>query len=408
MRNNIKLRIESEIGNLEAVILHKPGKEMERLTPDTLAESLFEDIPWVRQMQAEHDGFAKVLEDNGSEVFYVENLLKDILASDDVRENLLKDVLANALLFNNTLEKFLFDYLYGLDIDKLIQCFISGVAKNEVPDGKRVMTLTDYVQSDKNFFLNPIPNLYFMRDPAAVIGNATSVSTMFSKARKRESILLQYIFDNHSLFKANNTPLLHHVNSPTSIEGGDILVLSEKAIAVGCSVRTSAPAIEDLAEKAFEHLEKLEQVLVIEIPKVRAFMHLDTVLTMVDYDKFTIYPGIEPLVKIYSIERGNDGPVYKVVNEKLSKALSMSLNTPIELIRSGGGNPITAAREQWNDSTNTLAIAPGKVVTYSRNEASNDVLRNYGIDVIEIADSELIRGRGGPRCMSMPLRRKTF
>ncbi len=406
--NNIRINVESEIGNLEAVILHKPGKEMERLTPDTLEESLFEDIPWVRQMQVEHDGFADVLRENGAKVFYTKDLLRDILKSNGIKKKLLKDVLANALLFNNTLESFLFDYLYDLEIEEFIDCMISGVTKSEVPDGDRIMTLTDFVESDKSFYLNPIPNLYFMRDPAAVVGNAISVSTMFSRARQRESIIMQHIFDNHPLFLTNETPLLHHVDSPTSIEGGDILVLNEKSIAVGCSVRTSAPAIEDLAEKAFAYLSKLEQILIIEIPKVRAFMHLDTVLTMVDYDKFTIYPGIEPLVKVYRIERGKDGLIYSTVNHKLSKALGMALNTPIELIRSGGGNPITAAREQWNDSTNTLAIAPGKVVTYSRNEASNDVLRSYGIDVIEIADSELIRGRGGPRCMSMPLRRKSL
>jgi arginine deiminase len=403
MTNNLKLQVESEIGNLEAVILHRPGKEMERLTPDTLKESLFEDIPWVKQMQIEHDGFAKVLKDHGAKIYYVEDLLKDILIQNGSKEALLKKVIDTAQLFNQTLERHLFEYLNSLKIEKVIEALIAGVTKSEVPEGNRVMTLTDYVKSDKRFFLNPIPNLYFMRDPAAVIGNSISISSMFSKARKRESIIMQHIYQHHTLFE--DTPLIHNVSSPTSIEGGDILVLSDTTIAIGCSTRTAAPSIERIAKKAFETLEKLERILVVEIPKLRSFMHLDTVFTMVDYDKFTIYPGIEPLVKLYEITKSKDCLNYKIITDKLSNYLESVLSTPINLIRSGGGNPITAAREQWNDSTNTLAIAPGVVVTYSRNEASNKVLRDYGVKVIEIADSELIRGRGGPRCMSMPIKR---
>ena len=406
MTKKLGLKVESEIGNLEAVILHRPGKEMERLTPDTLKESLFEDIPWVKQMQIEHDGFAKVLENHGAKIYYVEDLLRDILSQNGSKEILIKKVIDTAKLFNSTLETHLFNYLNNLEMDKIIEALIAGVTKNEVPEGNRIMTLTDYVKSDKRFFLNPIPNLYFMRDPAAMIGNSISVSTMFSKARKREGIIMQHIYEHHPLF--DSTPLIHSVDSPTSIEGGDILVLSDSTIAIGCSTRTAAPSIERFAKKAFETLESLKRILVVEIPKLRSFMHLDTVFTMVDYDKFTIYPGIEPLVKLYEISKGKNQLKYRLVTDKLSNYLESVLSTPISLIRSGGGNPITAAREQWNDSTNTLAIAPGVVVTYSRNEASNEVLRDYGVKVIEIADSELIRGRGGPRCMSMPIKRTTI
>ncbi len=406
MSNNFNLKVESEIGNLEAVILHRPGKEMERLTPDTLKESLFEDIPWVKQMQIEHDGFAQVLKENGAKTYYIEDLLKDVLSSNGCKESLLKKIIEIADLFNTTLEQFLFEYLTSLNTDKVIEALIAGVTKNEVPERSRVMTLTDYVKSNKRFFLNPIPNLYFMRDPAAVIGNSLSVSTMFSKARKREGIILQHIYEHHPLFE--NVPLIHHTDSQTSIEGGDILVINESTIIIGCSTRTAAPSIERFAEKSFKTLEKLEKILVVELPKLRSFMHLDTVFTMVDYDKFTIYPGIEPLVKLYEITPGKDRLIYKSVTDKFSSYLESIIKSPIKLIRSGGGNPITAAREQWNDSTNTLAIAPGVVVTYSRNEASNKVLRDYGVKVIEIADSELIRGRGGPRCMSMPIRRSSL
>ncbi|QOR36722.1 arginine deiminase [Clostridium sp. 'deep sea'] len=401
------LNIQSEIGKLNSVLLHRPGKELERLTPENLEKSLFDDIPWVKQMQVEHDGFADVLRSRGVNVHYIEDLIEDIIKVKDQKDIIIKAVLQDAGLRSKALESVLHDFLTDQPSEKVVEYLIAGLEKSETNHLKREFTLADHIKAHHKFFLNPIPNLYFMRDPATVVGNALSVNTMNTAARKRESLLLQYVYEYHTLFNKSKTPLIHHVNDDSSIEGGDILILSNKVIAIGCSQRTSPFAIERLAQNAFDKLPELTEILVVQIPKVRSFMHLDTVFTMVDYNKFTVYPGIYNAFRLFKISRGKDVLKYNAITDSLIHTLEKSLNIDkIDLIRSGGGCPITAAREQWNDSTNTLAIAPGVVVTYSRNEASNAVLRQHGVEVLEIADSELIRGRGGPRCMSMPLQRQ--
>ncbi len=401
------INVTSEIGKLEAVLLHRPGLELERLTPANLTISLFDDIPWVQQMKVEHDAFADVLREHGSEVIYVLDLLQDILLNETVKRQLLDDVLANSSIHSPYLEALLHEFLRDQTPQKLSEYLIAGLHKSEINHIKRKFTLSDYVKSAEPYLLNPLPNLYFMRDPAVVIGKTISISTMFSQARFRESILMQHIYQTHPLFTHKELPNVHHFRNDCSIEGGDILILSPSVIAVGCSQRTSPAAIEDLARKSFVVNSDLQEVLVVDIPNARSFMHLDTVFTMIDYDKFTVYPGIEPLIHLYSITRGpNQTLNCRSLTDSLRVSLEKSLGIDhITFIRSGGGNPITAAREQWNDSTNTLAIAPGVVVTYQRNQASNHVLQQNGLKVIAIADSELIRGRGGPRCMSMPLRR---
>jgi arginine deiminase len=189
------------------------------------------------------------------------------------------------------------------------------------------------------------------------------------------------------------------------LEGGDVLVLSKDTLAVGCSQRTSVAGIEKLANQLFTGNGDIKQLLIIQIPNMRAYMHLDTVFTMIDYDKFSIYAGILDAINVFTVSKTLVGAYAYAQEENLQKALAKYLKTSVELIPSGGADPVTAAREQWNVGTNTLAIAPGKVVTYGRNEVSNRVLRNRGIDVIEIEASELVRGRGGPRCMTMPLYR---
>ncbi len=221
-------------------------------------------------------------------------------------------------------------------------------------------------------------------------------------------MIIKYIYEYNPLFKKEDSQVWYDYNIPHSMEGGDMLVLSKEVVAIGCSQRTSANGIEYIAKKLFTSNSGIKEVLAVQIPPLRAFMHLDTVFTMIDYDKFTIYPGIQDKVSVYRLTPNNDGIKVNVENslvETLKKSLKLSA---VDLVQSGGGDPITAAREQWNDSTNTLAIAPGVVVTYGRNEASNAVLRQHGIEVLEIDGSELVRGRGGPRCMSMPLVRENL
>ncbi len=398
------LNVTSEIGNLKAVLLHKPGKELERLTPDYLKELLFDDIPWLRKMRDEHDEFAGVLRQRGTTVYYVEDLLAEVLENVDVKRNLINDILLHCQIENLELREMIFSYLFEKSPTEVAEISIAGLNKTDIPDLEREYSLSDYVRKDYPLYINPIPNLYFMRDPLAIIGSGISINSMHTDARRREPMLIKYIYDFHPLFRKDYSQIWYNYTIPHSIEGGDILVLSKEVVAVGCSERTSANGIEILARNLFAGNENLREVLAVQIPPLRAFMHLDTVFTMVDRDKFTVYPGILDRVTVYKLTRGSNNGIKVQVEDDLVEALKKSLRLPaVSLIQSGGGDIITAAREQWNDSTNTLAIAPGVVVTYSRNEASNEVLRKNGIEVLEIDGSELVRGRGGPRCMSMPL-----
>ncbi|MGE5677038.1 MAG: arginine deiminase, partial [Pseudomonadota bacterium] len=397
------LNVTSEIGNLKAVLLHKPGKELERLTPDYLRELLFDDIPWLRKMRDEHDEFAGVLTKRGAKVYYIEDLLEEVLGNVDVKRNLINDILLHSNIENNDLREMIFSYLFDKSPAEVTEVAIAGLNKKDIPDLEREYSLSDYVNKDYPLYINPIPNLYFMRDPLAIIGNGISINSMHTDARRREPLLIKYIYDFNPLFKKDYSQIWYNYTIPYSVEGGDVLVLGKEVVAVGCSERTSATGIEILARNLFAGNENLKEVLAVQIPPVRAFMHLDTVFTMVDRDKFTVYPGILDRVTVYKLTRGSNNGIKVSVENSLIDALKRSLKLPaVNLIQSGGGDVITAAREQWNDSTNTLAIAPGVVVTYSRNEASNEVLRKNGIEVLEIDGSELVRGRGGPRCMSMP------
>lgn len=400
------LNVKSEIGKLKAVLLHKPGRELEKLTPDYLSQLLFDDIPWLKKMRVEHDEFADTLRQRGTQVYYVEELLTEVLQNAAVKEAFIKELLSTCIDNTKELNHILYEHISKMPAHEIAEIAISGLGKNDLPHMDRELSLSDYVHSDYPLYINPIPNLYFMRDPAAVMGNGISINSMHTDARRREPMVIRYIYENNPLFKKENSQIWYDHNVPHSMEGGDMLVLSKDVVAIGCSQRTSANGIEELARRLFEQESGFKEVLAVQIPPLRAFMHLDTVFTMIDHDKFTIYPGIQDKVRVYKLTPNGKNVKVSVEND-LVETLKTSLKLPaVDLIQSGGGDPITAAREQWNDSTNTLAIAPGVVVTYGRNEASNEVLRKHGIEVLEIDGSELVRGRGGPRCMSMPLVRE--
>lgn len=405
MSNNTPfLNVKSEIGKLKSVLLHKPGRELERLTPQYLHELLFDDIPWLKKMREEHDGFADELKKRGCTVYYHEDLLEDILKKDDIKESLIKDVLDICYIGNPELENLIKEFLLTKSPKELAEIFIAGLHKEDFPEIQREKNLTDYIKKEYPFYINPLPNLYFTRDPGAVIGNGLSINAMKTPARDRETMMLKYIYSYHPLFKKEVSPLWYDYKNTYSIEGGDILVLNEEVVAVGCSERTTARGIELLANNLFKGDNKIKEVLAIQIPFTRAYMHLDTVFTMMDYDKFTIYPGVGEKLKAFKLTPNSKAYPKVTPMDSLQDALTKALKVPsVKIIQSGGGNEISAAREQWNDSTNTLAIAPGVVVTYNRNEITNESLRKNGIEVVDIEGSELVRGRGGPRCMSMPL-----
>ncbi|SUM16021.1 arginine deiminase [Staphylococcus epidermidis] len=407
---NGPIQVNSEIGKLKTVLLKRPGKELENLVPDYLDGLLFDDIPFLKVAQQEHDHFAQVLQDEGIEALYLEKLAAQSIEDSNVREQFIDDVLAESRKTILGHEKEIKKLFSTLSNQALINKIMAGVRKEEIQ--LESTHLVEYMDDKYPFYLDPMPNLYFTRDPQASIGRGMTVNRMFWRARRRESIFISYILKHHPRFKDENIPLWVDRDCPFNIEGGDELVLSKDVLAIGISERTSAQAIERLARRIFkDSLSTFKKVVAIEIPTSRTFMHLDTVCTMIDYDKFTTHSAIlksEGNMNIFIIEYDDKAEDIKIQHSShLKQTLEEVLDVDgITLIPTGNGDIIDGAREQWNDGSNTLCIRPGVVVTYDRNYVSNQLLREHGIKVIEIPGSELVRGRGGPRCMSQPLIRE--
>lgn len=400
--------VKSEIGALKKVLLQRPGRELEHLSPNTLEELLFDDIPYLYGAQQEHDCFAAILREQGAEVVYLEDLTAEVLLLDPaLRESFIQDVVTraggSAIGYRAALSEFLSAIR---DEKELVQKTMEGVTYAEIFPG-RSDSLASMVGTRSRFLMPPIPNLYFTRDPFACIGRGVSLNHMYSATRNRETIYGGYVLKHHPDF-AGKVPLYYTSEEPFSIEGGDILNLSATVLAVGISQRTQPEAVERLAEHIFSDEEsQIDTILAFEIPRTRAFMHLDTVFTQVDTDKFSVHPGILDMLTLYELTGKGAG---RITTRALSAPLEDVLKTylgldHVQLIRCGGGCEIAAEREQWNDGSNTLCIAPGKIVVYERNDVTNAILRDEGIQVLEMPSAELSRGRGGPRCMSCPVNR---
>lgn len=403
------INVTSEIGKLNKVMLHRPGKEIENLIPEYLGRLLFDDIPYLEVARKEHDKFADILRENGAEVLYLEELITEALEDIKVREKFLHQFLKESYITSEDANEAIYNYLISKPTKEMIDTIMAGVTKNDV-EVNISGSLASLIEDNYPFYLDPMPNLYFTRDPGASVGNGLTINTMQTEARRRESLFLKFIHEYHKSFNSYEVPLWYDRSLEDSIEGGDELVLSDKIFAIGCSQRTSPEAIETVAKNLFKRHTSFEKVLVFQIPACRAFMHLDTVFTMVDYDKFTIHQAVEGPLNVFEITKGEKGRLNIIQNRDILKnILKSALNLPsVDLIRCGGDDFIVAGREQWNDGSNTLAIAPGKVITYERNYATNEILTKHGITVLAMPSSELSRGRGGPRCMSMPLNRENL
>jgi arginine deiminase len=403
----MNINVYSEIGKLKTVLLHRPGKELENLTPDILERLLFDDIPYLKVAQEEHDAFAKTLRDNGVEVLYIKDMVIEALDNHpEVKSHFINQFIEESNVVSRTVKKLLYSYLLDFDNNKLVNKMIEGIRTKEI-EVDSSFHIIDLLEDEYPFYTDPMPNILFQRDPFASIGDGLAINNMMTDARQRETLLSEYMFKYHPRFENEEIPQYKSRTTRYKSEGGDMLILNDKTLAIGISKRTDPRAIEALAKTLFEANTSFKTILAFNIPKTRAFMHLDTVLTQVDYGKFTIHPAIIKDLTVIEIVKNGGGnfTVTKVVTT-LEEILEKHLHVPITLLNIGGNDMITAGREQWNDGANTLAIAPGVVIVYERNHVTNELLREQGIKVLEIPSSELSRGRGGPRCMSMPLYRE--
>ena len=401
---NKPICVQSEVGRLKTVMLHRPGTELENLMPDYLARQLFDDIPYLVHAREEHDQFAKTLRDCGVEVLYLEDLLREAVESANARDELIWEYIREANIAAEGAEQAVSEYLSAQPAGKLFDVLAGGVRKSDLKAVEK-RHLVDFTDDRYPFYVDPMPNLYFTRDPFMNVGDGVLISRMANEVRRRETLFAKYIFKYHPVYKW--VPKYHDRTDVHSLEGGDCLVLSPEVVAFGMSQRTSAQAVELAANRLIGERTGIRTVLAVNIPKVRAFMHLDTVMTMVDVDTFVVHPNILHTMRAYRLTKP-DGTHIAIEEDPrpLVDVFSDTLGRKIRFIECGGASEIDAAREQWNDGANTLCVAPGEVVTYSRNYVTNRILRENGITVHEIPSAELSRGRGGPRCMSMPFVRE--
>ncbi len=393
----------SEIGRLRKVMLHRPGGELENLMPEYLERLLFDDIPYLREAQREHDAFADCLRAQGVEVVYLTDLVVESITGREVRQALVEQFLEESGVKDSRLLERLEAYFAELPDREMVAAMMAGVRKEQLR-GKGAR-LGDFLSDGDAypFAVDPMPNLYFTRDPFATIGTGVSIHRMHTATRNRETLFGKFIFQHHPVY--SKAPRWYDRGRTSSLEGGDILVLSPQVLAVGVSERTQEDSIDTLAQTVLSQSKTFRKLLAFDIPKTRSFMHLDTVFTMVDRDKFTVHPNILSSITVFVMEL-DENRIMKIRREdgRLEDILREHLELDhVTLIPCGQGSEIDAAREQWSDGSNTLAIAPGEVVVYSRNYVTNRSLEEAGVRIHTIPSAELSRGRGGPRCMSMPL-----
>lgn len=406
------LCVHSEIGRLRTVMLHRPGDELLNLSPGNLGPLLFDDIPYLEVARAEHDAFAQILRDEGVRVLYVEDLLRETLdANPGLRVRFTDDFLRESGVAGVRTRAAVRERLDDIaDTGAFVSKCIAGIRRDELdltrPGSLELADIVGTAQSgNPELVVDPIPNLYFTRDTFTVIGHGVSVNSMYSETRRRETLLARYIFGYHPTYRGSE--LWFDRTCPYHMEGGDILNLDAHTIAVGISQRTLSAAIDQLAHNVLwsDRGCEIDTIYALLIPATRAFMHLDTVFTQVDYDRFLVHPGILGSLEVFRVTRGAAVGELAIerFEEPLDVVLARALGTrSVELIRCGGDDPIAATREQWNDGSNTLAIEPGKVCVYERNSVTNQILEREGIELLEVPSAELSRGRGGPHCMSMP------
>ena len=394
------LGVDSEVGVLRSVILHRPGAELQRLTPRNNDELLFDGVPWVARAQEEHDAFAALLRTRGVEVLLVADLLAEALASGAARVQGIAAAVDSRRL-GVPLAQELSAYLRTLAAAELARVLMAGMTFGELSLGDEIDTsLVRRMHRGGDFAIDPLPNLMFTRDSSFWIGPRVAITSLALSARARETSLTDLIYAHHPRFLGVRRA---YESRTAPVEGGDVLLLSAGVVAVGVGERTTPAGAEALARSLFDD-DLAHTVLAVPIAQQRATMHLDTVCTMVDRDAVVMYPAVKDSLSAFTLKRTGEG--ITILDEQpfvLAAAEAMGIDK-LRVIDTGL-DPVTAEREQWDDGNNTLAISPGVVVAYERNTETNARLQDAGIEVLPIAAAELGTGRGGPRCMSCPAAR---